>query len=443
MDACIRPNARYRPRSHRTRAPLEKRDAETYIVPNAARAVLEPNGGGVFVGFEDGSVAAWLSHGVGWGWQHASFGRSQSHGSVKCIDVGDAPNGVALVAGFQDGMVGDWLIDVGDLEPTSMCSWRAHAEAPVASWPYSGVESVAFTHSHVVTGGQDSNACLWSRDRPRTAVQHMHGAHGGAVTVVGIQTEGENVLSATGGQDGVVKLWRHRQDVADFDGAVLPLHQRDWDKAEICAPIPTCITLDTQRHLFTGGDDGMVRLWDMMAHRAKRRFGTGEDGVPGVSAVSVDVHEWCTQVASGTDDGAVVIWDVRTKDSVESFQAHSLTVLSLAIRGHRALTASVAGSAALWDLRSTSKALEAIELRLPLLEGQQPIVDHEQPHETLSRSLVQAPDTRLPVAASLRRDAIEWLERHPDGGNDVPAPSICVVNKVRHSDGDADFVAVV
>ena len=116
------------------------------------------------------------------------------------------------------------------------------------------------------------------------------------------------MLSATGGQDGVVKLWRHRQDVADFDGAVLPLHQRDWDKAEICAPIPTCITLDTQRHLFTGGDDGMVRLWDMMAHRAKRRFGTGEDGVPGVSAVSVDVHEWCTQVASGTDDGAVVIW---------------------------------------------------------------------------------------------------------------------------------------
>src|SRR5271155_1444827 len=59
--------------------------------------------------------------------------------------------------------------------------------------------------------------------------------------------------------------------------------------------------------LASGGEDGVVRLWDVTSSRGLRRFGE-----PPKQVATVAFAPKSPTLASGSQDGTIVLWDLTT-----------------------------------------------------------------------------------------------------------------------------------
>jgi len=324
-------------------------------------------------GFSDGSLGAWIfrsniSRCVACAGGHL--------GEISCLALcreGWHEGELIFNAGHKDGVVVEWTFNdaLDNLRPGR--SWRGHNQAPIVSSPFSGVEAISKDGTSSATGGADGAVCLWSCPRQEDAafqLRRIDGAHGGAVTGVAVQdiTTGEP-LAATVGEDGLLKLWTSSAD------HLLPHHDRDVERNGRKAVAGKSLSIDIpRRRLIFGAEDGVVRMWDVVARRAMRRFGYSPDVDParprrpgrrGVQVVALDFYESATRLASSCADGIVQLWDVRQCQATEAVQTPYQVVVSIALRGHSLLTASPDGSATLWDTRSSVSAVASTELALP------------------------------------------------------------------------------
>ncbi|NUW30230.1 WD40 repeat domain-containing protein [Nonomuraea sp. SMC257] len=182
----------------------------------------------------------------------------------------------------------------------------------------------------VATGGDDGVIRVWDTADGRRL--HAATGHGGPVRALAAS----GGLVYTGGDDGRVRVW----DAEGSLGAVPDGHEG--------AVTAACVhgTL-----LVTGGEDGVVRLLDAADGRLLRVLG-GHDGWVNAVAAREGL------VASAGSDRVVRLWDPVTGEPAGTLDGHGASVTGLAFLmvGGRAALASCGldGEVVVWDLRAAA-----------------------------------------------------------------------------------------
>ena len=144
-------------------------------------------------------------------------------------------------------------------------------------------------------------------------------------------------ILASGGDDGMVRLWDTR--------ALRPLGRPLQNGREV----GSVAFSPNGRTLASGADDGTVRLWDLRSRRQLGAALTGHTAPAWSVAFSADGG----RLASGSLDGTVRLWDVdRALQSRQLLSGHTDVVRGVAFNPHGRMlaTASADGTVRLWDL---------------------------------------------------------------------------------------------
>lgn len=99
----------------------------------------------------------------------------------------------------------------------------------------------------------------------------------------------------------------------------------------------------------TGGDDKIVRLWDVLSGENIAQFEGHQDTVRAVAFSPDNLF-----VASGSDDFNARLWDIETGETVQTLIGHSdlVTAIAFSPDGRFVLTGSADQTARLWDVET-------------------------------------------------------------------------------------------
>lgn len=144
-------------------------------------------------------------------------------------------------------------------------------------------------------------------------------------------------LAASGGDDGMVRVW----DVTSLK----PFRAFKGHAGRVLA---VCLSLEG-RMAFSGGADGTVRTWDVENQRQLRTL-EGHQGPVLAVAASPDGRI----AVSGGEDGTLRVWDVAGNRAMHGFTAHRGPVRSVLYLSHAQRIVSAGDDAQIhvWDARS-------------------------------------------------------------------------------------------
>jgi murein L,D-transpeptidase YafK len=164
-----------------------------------------------------------------------------------------------------------------------------------------------------------------------------------AVNAVALSANGRQAVS--GGQDNLLRLW----DVAT--GLLLRTFDAQTNSTNAVAFSPD------GRQVLTGSDDKLLRLWDVAAGENTK---TMEGHIGEILAVAFSPAG--RLALSGGKDRTVKLWDLEAGLLLKTFEGHSDEVLSVAISsdGRLALSGSKDKTVKLWDA-GTGQLLKSFE----------------------------------------------------------------------------------
>lgn len=221
---------------------LGRAAGEGHAGPVIALAVgeTEEHGERVFSASLDGAVRQWDSYDLA-----CARVFDEPGPELACLTF--APRPCRLVTGHDDGSIRLWGLDMG---LSSTIRNRRDGHRNTASCIVA-LESRRPEDWLVATGGFDGRVALWNvRPSQHVApdVIASWDAHPGHEILAVVAFAGDRV--ATGGNDGVVRVWRGPDDLlAEFQG---------HEEAVTCLATRGDV-------LFSGSEDGTVRAWDVSA----------------------------------------------------------------------------------------------------------------------------------------------------------------------------------
>ncbi len=236
------------------------------------------------------------------------------------------------------------------------------------------VVAIAPAADQVATGGEDGAVRVWSPDGRRLAEL---AAHTGAVTAAAFAPDGR--LLVTGGQDGVAIAWQGERAVA---------------RLEAGAPVRSLVWHPGGAWVAVGAKSGVIALWDPASGKVAAHLAAGENGLtwlgvsPDASLLAAgtrsgEVKLWSAAsaapvaelrahdgpiwagafsaggelLATGSDDQTAALWELPSGRLRGRLAGHAGAVVSVALAGDRALTASQDGTARIWQAGRTTRVL--------------------------------------------------------------------------------------
>jgi WD40 repeat protein len=102
--------------------------------------------------------------------------------------------------------------------------------------------------------------------------------------------------------------------------------------------------------LLSGGDDGLLKLWDVTRDEPIQTFVGHSDSVSSAAFSSDD-----TMIVSGSADNSIRLWDTNTGELLRIFEGHLESVNSVALSpdGTQVVSGSSDGTVRLWDAKSS------------------------------------------------------------------------------------------
>ncbi len=295
------------------------------LVSNLARS---PDGQILAAGDYEGVVYLWRAD------TGQEVRRLQGH-KRAVLHVVFAPDGQMLASTGNDGTVRLWEVGTGK----EIRRFTGHERYANQATFFPDARTIATT-------AEDHSVRLWrvttGEELRRIKTQHLQN------NAVAVSPDGRLLLVASVG-DQPVQVW----DAGT--GRELPPFAIPRNEA---SRIFSLAFAPDGRTLATGGEDGVIRLWEVSSRQERRRF-TGHTGWAYRVVFSPDG----SRVASVSNDTTAVIWNVAGLSAEEQPLAAALTD-----EGAKALWAGLAGEAARADyvIRLLSAAPDRA---LPLLRG--------------------------------------------------------------------------
>ena len=221
--------------------------------------------------------------------------------------------------------------DPGLLQAQLASRLLSHPDPGIAAWAVGLIQDVP-GHGN---GGPPLALVARAPSLVTTARKQALTGHDGSVRGVAVTPDGATAVS--GGEDGVVRVW-------DLGGgceqATLAGHT-DWVRS-------VAVTHDGTRAV-SGSDDGSVRVWDLKDGREQATF-TGHTGEVFAVAVTPDG----SRAVSSGGDGSVRVWDLTDGREETVLTGHIGWVWSVAVTpdGARAVSGGEDASVRVWDLRT-------------------------------------------------------------------------------------------
>ena len=310
--------------------------------------------------------------------------KSWKVGSYRPYTVGLSPDGAQLLSAGRGNVIEVWDVKEAKLLRTL----QGHEDA---------VETAIFSPdaSLIASSSWDRTVRIWKADTGE--LRFTIDGHGAKVQRVAFSPDGKTLLS--GSADRTARLWSvedgrpiatvkaHQQRVYDvgfsadgkkFITASWEKSAKVWDVETVQdvavlrrTPVPAVSSVATLKAheggatfvtiapdgktLVTGGEDRLVRLWDMssgeLLETLKRHGHKLSSG-----AVSPDG----STLATGDDAGVIPLWDIAKGKHLAELRKHKLAINRLMFfpDGKRLASAGDDGIAKVWDLESRSIVME-------------------------------------------------------------------------------------
>ena len=316
-----------------------------------------------------------------------------------------SPDSHWLVSGSDDGTARVWDLSADNPATVPPFVLGGHAGA---------VRAVVFSPDGkwIITGSSDKTARVWSVDAlirsgstqpDPAATSILLKGHNGGVLAVAVSKD--NRWIATGSGDATARLWDLQKLAADPTTPPAYIELRGHtDAVSVLAFSPS----DIAAQLATGSEDATVRLWDVAADDPAASsivLGGNEEGILSI-AFSRD-GQW---LATGGFDRTVRLWDVWQPDPASALltlHGHTDQVSSIAFSSDRRWLISGGRDATvrLWDLHAPDPEAASFALR---------------GHEGWIRAVTVSENNRWILSGSEDNTGRLWGVTIPDS-NSVPA----------------------
>jgi WD40 repeat protein len=232
--------------------------------------------------------------------------------------IAETPNGAQILSASADKNVR--IFNFADGQQVRQFAGAAGSVTSAAMAPNGAL---------VAGGTADNRILIWNAADGKLLHQWL--GQGGPVTSVAFHPQNTQLLSA--GKDGAIKLW-----------TMPPLPVRSL--AHPAAVLAFASSVDGKR-LYTGGEDKILRSWDLTKDQADKQF-TGHTGA--ITAVVLSANGQI--LATGSADKTVRFWDIAAgkEKIILAANAGTVTSLSLHPNGQQLLSSSDDGTLKIWQL---------------------------------------------------------------------------------------------
>lgn len=205
---------------------------------------------------------------------------------------------------------------------------------------------------------------LWDYTKKR----QIGSMEGHVATVSCMQMDKRYSLVATGSKDATVKLWDTNRVIKNYDEdqTAHEIHTFDAHLDEISS-----LYIDSD-NLLTASQDKTIRRWDIYSgkcvqvfdinfpvitgYKPSRPVGSSSDNNLALRTTTTPIigaiQSFDAALATGTKDGLVRLWDMRSGEVVRVLEGHSNAVTSLKFDSANIVSGSLDGTVRIWDLRT-------------------------------------------------------------------------------------------